>query len=50
MPQNVIDIDIAMDWIDTHCLDSGRVGRIIVALGAEVKKATGALRKPRAAK
>jgi phage repressor protein C with HTH and peptisase S24 domain len=45
MPQNVIDIDIAMDWIDTHCLDSGRVGRIIVALGAEVKKATGAVAK-----
>jgi hypothetical protein len=51
MPQNVIDIDIAMDWIDTHCLDSGRAGRIIVALGAKVKKrATGSLRKPRAGK
>lgn len=46
MPQNVIGVDIAKDWIDTHCLDSGRAGRIEMsprALKAFSRRCTGAL-------
>lgn len=28
MPQNVIGVDIAKDWLDTYCLDSGRARRL----------------------
>lgn len=28
MPQNVIGVDIAKDWIDTYCLATGKAGRI----------------------
>lgn len=46
MPQNVIGVDIAKDWIDTHCFDSGRAGRIEMsprALKAFARRCTGAL-------
>ncbi|OYW88023.1 MAG: IS110 family transposase [Hyphomonas sp. 34-62-18] len=46
MPQNVIGVDIAKDWIDTHCLDSGRPGRLEMtprALKAFARRCAGAL-------
>lgn len=46
MPQNVIGVDIAKDWIDTHCLDSGRAGRLEMsprALKAFARRCGGAL-------
>ena len=46
MPQNVIGVDIAKDWIDTHCLDSGKASRIEItprALKAFARRCVGAL-------
>jgi len=46
MPQNVIGVDIAKDWIDTHCLDSGKKSRIEMsprALKAFVRRCRSAL-------
>ncbi|MDP1556943.1 MAG: IS110 family transposase [Hyphomonas sp.] len=46
MPQNVIGVDIAKDWIDTFCLDSGaarRLGTDPKSLKAFARQCAGAL-------